>query len=697
MGMVEKAFPVKIGLEVHGYLDTNEKLFCMCRTDSLSSEANSNICPICTGTPGSKPMAVNLEAVKKMVQVASVFKSRIVMDGLVWQRKHYDWADNPKGYQTTLSGAHAKVNAIGGKFKGINMTEIHLEEDPAQWNPDTGKIDYNRSGLPLLEMVTEPEFSDSEQVVEWLKSLLLSLSYIKAVRKNAGIKVDVNVSTYGERVEMKNLNSLEKIRKAIDYEIVRQVENYEKGIEQKRDTLAYDEAKGITIKMRSKEGASDYRFVPCPDLPTMSLDSKMVKRIVSEMPEMPEVKLDRLLSKYNVGEKDAKILARNLELVEMFEAIAGMGERKNKPRTSTDEHGLSVEGNDTLSEHENLQIGIDAVGKMLPWITVELLRVLNYNKKSLEDEDVTILPSHLAELIMAVWKGEITKLKGKQIMNDFVPKSFSLKDHKEEIASISEEAVENLCRQVIGENAHVVAEYRGGKAASLNFLIGSVMRLSERRADFVSVTAVMKRLIGGNEIKIEKKIVVSIIREDVVKKLNEFNEEAREILNLSFKDQLKDSGVTFKWSRDDGIMRREFRGPNDEAIKAMCNDLRKFIQPNDSLKIEKLIPFYQSKFVSSKLIKMFAEEMSGINVFLKQSSGHNVNGHDYSNKEVLEIFLYGKFSHRSAGKKDKYDALKECVLYPSLKNVFVTVIVRYLYLINNIVVINDKALREIRK
>ncbi|MDH3353562.1 MAG: Asp-tRNA(Asn)/Glu-tRNA(Gln) amidotransferase GatCAB subunit B, partial [Nanoarchaeota archaeon] len=238
----DKAFPVKIGLEIHGYLDTNEKLFCMCKTGGIGTDdkdniPNSRICPICTGTPGSKPMAPNMTAVRKMIQIALVFGSKINYDNIVWQRKHYNWSDLPKGYQTTISGAHATTNATGGKFKGINLTELHLEEDPAQWNPDTGKINYDRSGLPLIEIVTEPEFSDSDQVVEWLKSLLLSLSYIKAVRKNAGIKVDVNVSTYGERVEMKNLNSIEKIRKAINYEILRQVENHEMGIEQKRDTL----------------------------------------------------------------------------------------------------------------------------------------------------------------------------------------------------------------------------------------------------------------------------------------------------------------------------------------------------------------------------------------------------------------------------------------------------------------------------
>ncbi len=459
--MKDKAFPLKIGLEIHGYLDTKEKLFCMCKS-SGDGVPNSRICPICTGTPGSKPMAPNMSAVEKMIQIALIFGSKINYNNIVWQRKHYNWADLPKGYQTTISGAHATTNAIGGKFKGINLTELHLEEDPAQWNPDSGKINYDRSGLPLIEIVTEPEFSDSEQVVEWLKSLLISLSYIKAVRKNAGIKVDVNVSTYGERVEMKNLNSIEKIRKAINYEIARQVENYKNGIEQKRDTLAFDEKLGKTIKMRSKEGAADYRFISDPDLPVIKIDKKMVSKIKSEMPEMPEVKLNRLLSEYNVDKNDAKILTKNLELVEFFEGL--------------------------------VHSGVD-VNKNMSWVTIELLRVLNYNKKTLDDSDIDIEPEHLAELINAVHDKKITVLKGKQIMNDFVPRSFSLKEHKKEIGNIDNVAVENLCRQVIDENPHVVDEYCAGKNASLNFLIGQVMRLSERRADFKIVTEKIKEIL----------------------------------------------------------------------------------------------------------------------------------------------------------------------------------------------------------
>ncbi len=504
------AFPVKIGLEIHGYLDTHEKLFCMCKTDFLNSKPNSLVCPICTGQPGSKPMAPNSDAIKKMIQIALVFGSKINYSNIIWQRKHYSWADLPKGYQTTISGMHATTNATGGKFKGINLTELHLEEDPAQWNPDSGKINYNRSGLPLIEIVTEPEFSDAEQVIEWLKSLLLSLSYIKAVRKNAGIKVDVNVSTYGERVEMKNLNSLEKIRKAIEYEIVRQIENHQKGIVQTRDTLAFDEKSGKTIKMRSKEGAADYRFIPDPDLSTITIDKKMVNGIKADLPEMPEVKLTRLLKKYKVGEKDAKILTKNLELVEFFEEFA---DRITKPiriiQKKMDEVMKPIgvvqgEMNKAMEPIRQSQKGIEnamkplrQLQKNLSWITIELPRILNYNKRTLEDAEVDIRPSHVAELVDKVNKGEITVLKGKQIMNDFVPKSFSLKEHKGEISNIDDSAIENLCRQVIDENAHVVEEYKSGKTASLNFLIGQVMRLSERRADFKVAGETLKRLING--------------------------------------------------------------------------------------------------------------------------------------------------------------------------------------------------------
>ncbi len=464
----EREYPIKIGLEIHGYLDTEEKLFCMCRAkcpeniDWREEKDNTRICPICTGTPGSKPMLPNKKAVDNLIKIALVMGCNVNCGKeLVWQRKHYDWADLPKGYQNTISGAHAVHPASNGKFHGIRITECHLEEDPAQWNPETGKINYNRSGSPLIEIVTEPDFYDSEMVVEWLKNLINSLSYIKAIKKNAGIKVDVNVSTHGERVEIKNINSIEKIRKAIEYEIVRQLENHEKGIVQKRETLAFDERLGKTIKMRDKEGQADYRFIPDPDLPVIVLNEKEVKKVEKELPEMPEVKLDKLSKKYKIDSDNAEILSRNLELVEFFEE-------------------LSNEGVD--------------VKKNLSWITVELLRVLNYNKKTLEDDDVDIKPKHLAELIKLVVSGKITPLKAKQVMNDFVPKSFSIKE-KGDVVSIAKDAIENICKQVINDNLHVVDEFKSGKEQALNWLIGQVMRLSERRADYKTAKDCLIKLL----------------------------------------------------------------------------------------------------------------------------------------------------------------------------------------------------------
>jgi len=462
----KKAYPIKIGLEIHGYLNTREKLFCMCKTKPSGNEKedkpNLRVCPICTGQPGSKPMLPNSEALKKVIEVGLVLGCKINHDKrLIWQRKHYNWADLPKGYQNTISGAYSVPVCEHGSFMGVGITECHLEEDPAQWNPDTGRVNYNRSGLPLIEIVTEPEFYDSIQVVEWLNALLQSLSYIKAVRKNAGIKCDVNVSTYGERVEIKNVSSIESIRKAIEYEVERQIDNYKQGIEQKRDTLSFDAVKGKTVKMREKESGEDYRFIPDPDLPVISLDEKMVKKLENTLPEMPEVKLEKLVKKYKLEKNDAEILARNLELVEFVEKL--------------DKH---IKGD---------------VKKYISWVTIELLRILNYNRKTLED--VGILPEHLAELIEAVSKEEITVLSGKKIMNDFIPNSFSVRE-RGLVVKTSESDIEKIVKEVIKESKNVVEDYKNGNEKSLNFLIGEVMKKSERRADFNFAKSALIRLIG---------------------------------------------------------------------------------------------------------------------------------------------------------------------------------------------------------
>src|SRR3989338_11080771 len=282
----------KIGLEIHGYLQTKEKLFCRCRAVRHAAKQeikpNTFVCPICCGMPGSKPMLPNAEAIKKIVQIALMLKCKVntaeQKKNLVWQRKHYNWPDLPKGYQNTISGAYSIPNAQDGNFEKIKIREIHLEEDPASWNPETGCIDYNRSGLPLAEIVTEPDFCSAEDVVEWLKQLILTLSYIKAVDKNAGIKADVNVSigkkSGAERVEIKNINSIESIKRAIEFEIARQEKEGTL-----RETRRFDEQSGKTMKMREKEEADDYRFIPDPDLPVIKISEKAVKEISEGLPE----------------------------------------------------------------------------------------------------------------------------------------------------------------------------------------------------------------------------------------------------------------------------------------------------------------------------------------------------------------------------------------------------------------------------
>jgi hypothetical protein len=187
-----------------------------------------------------------------------------------------------------------------------------------------------------------------------------------------------------------------------------------------------------------------------------------------------------------------------------------------------------------------------------------------------------------------------------------------------------------------------------------------------------------------------------INKQKVIEKFEEFNKEAKEIFSLSFKDKLKDSGVSIKWNKFDCLLKTELRGPDDESIKAFCNDLRKFIQKNDSLKIEKLIPFYQSELIEQEEKKMFEEERSSIEKFLQTSSNHIFNGKNFTNKEILEIFLYGKFSHRTDGKKEIHDKLEKNILYLPLKNVFITILERYLVLINNLVCINNQVLQKLK-
>ncbi len=445
-----------IGLEIHVYLVTKEKLFCRCIASRKKGlKENVNICPTCTGQPGAKPMAPNKAAVEKAVQIGLMLGCTINAT-MPWQRKHYDWSDLPKGYQNTLSGRHAVPVGEKGKFFGIGIREMHLEEDPAAWDPGSGRVDYNRSGLPLVEIVTEPDFSTAEEVVAWLQKLLHHIAYLKAADSNAGIKVDVNVSIPGktERVEIKNLNSLEAIGDAIEYELERQ----EREGGKQRETRRYDAAKGKTMKMREKESGEDYRFIVDPDLPTLVLERELVRQLQQKMPETPEVRLERLIKELKIDAYNAGILTKNIDLVEFFERVADKIEARFA----------------------------------LPWVTVELLRVLNYNKKKLDE--VAIEVDHFAALLQLVKEGKITELQGKQILNQFVPRSFMPEEGKGKITEVKE--LERVIRDVIGKQQKAVADYRKGEKNAFNFLMGEIMKATEKRADFKIAGEVLRKMLS---------------------------------------------------------------------------------------------------------------------------------------------------------------------------------------------------------
>jgi len=454
-------YMVKIGLEIHGYINTKEKLFCACKAEHGAKHAfpNTNICPICTGQPGAKPLLPNSEAINKAIQIALILNCK-VNEKLIWQRKHYSWPDLPKGFQNTISGPHSTPNGIRGKFLNIGIIECHLEEDPAAWNPETGEIDYNRSGSPLIEIVTKPDFKSAEEVIEWLKQLLITLSYIKAIDKTAGIKADVNISLpelKGARVEMKNINSLKNIQTAIETEIKRQKKE---GVPKTQETRMFDSEKQKTKLMRTKEQAADYRFISEPDLPVVRIKKQRILKIKNQLPETPRAKLEKLIKKYKINKKSAEILIKKLEIVEFFESII---------------------------ERTNPKLAIR-------WTTEELLSVLNYHKKDLDE--INLNPEHFIELLNLIDEKKITELKAKDILRTWIKGSFSLKKQTKFEQISDKGTLQKIIEQVIKENKKAVKDYKAGEQKALNYLIGQIMRLSDKRADFKTAKELILKKIN---------------------------------------------------------------------------------------------------------------------------------------------------------------------------------------------------------
>ena len=419
---------MKIGLEVHMYPRTNSKMYCSCKAD-LTSEPNTNICPICTGQPGAKPMGLNKRAFETSMMLSKALNCEIVQNKRVFvQRKHYFYPDLPNNYQRT-----SEPIAEGGSFRGVRIREIHVEEDPGQYELKRGEVDYNRSGFPLVEIVTEPDMKSPEEAYQFLNDLKEVIDYLGVGRE--GFKVDTNISTTGERVEVKNINSIENVKRALEHEIERQGEEGAK-----RETRHFDDLFGTTVALREKETVADYRYMPDPDVPPILIDERMVDEI--RMPEELFGLRDRLIKTYKITGETARVITSEQELVRFYEKIAHIS-----PVFIAD------------------------------WVRKDLKGELNYRKKTFAESRID--EGKIKELLEAIDTKKITRLKGKDILRDYL-------DGKKTaiaLAKVSEMDLDKIVDEILSKHKEIVEKYKKGKKSVLNFLIGEVSKRTRKEVD----------------------------------------------------------------------------------------------------------------------------------------------------------------------------------------------------------------------
>jgi len=432
-----------IGLEVHMYPKTESKMFCTCKAE-LSDEPNRNICPICTGQPGSKPMGLNRKAFDIALAMSKALNCKIVVGKKVFiQRKHYFYPDLPNNYQRT-----SEPLAIEGMFQGVRIRELHIEEDPGQYELKRGEVDYNRCGFPLIEIVTEPDMKVPDDAYKFLNSLKEVIDYLGIGRE--GFKVDTNVSTGGERVEVKNVNSIENVKRALEHEIERQ-----KKEGAKRETRHFDALFGITVSLREKETVADYRYMPDPDVPPIIVTKQMVDGI--RLPEDLFELRKRLVKSYKITEETATVLTSDQDLVKLYERLA-----KIEPKFVAD------------------------------WLKKDLKGELNYRNKSLAEAKID--EKEIEKLLNAINDKKITRLKGKDVLRSYLDGKGIGKGIKPE--KVSKQNLDKAIDSIISKNKEVVEKYKSGKITVLNFLIGEVNRKIDKAVDVETIKKELMKKIG---------------------------------------------------------------------------------------------------------------------------------------------------------------------------------------------------------
>ena len=464
-----------VGLEVHAELNTQSKIYCSCK-NAFGLEVNTQCCPICMGMPGTLP-TLNEKVVEYAVKMGYALNCTINPVSKQ-DRKNYFYPDLPKAYQISQFDIplceHGYVDVlVDGEEKRIGVTRIHIEEDAGKLIHDdsfTGTlVDFNRCGVPLIEIVSEPDMrssADAKAYLETIKSILQYIGISDCKMQEGSIRCDINVSVhkkgepFGTRVEMKNVNTFSGAVRAIEYESDRQIKALEAGEVISQETRRWDDAKGVNVLLRSKEDAQDYRYFPEPDLSTIVLDEDYLASIKASIPELPNKKVMRYMKEYGLPEEDATLIVDNMEKSALFESVIGLG--KVKPKNASN------------------------------WILGDVSRVMNETNKPLSE--LNIPAEHLSALIELVEKNTISNSAGKTVFEEMLKNGDApqkIVDAKG-LGQISDEgALKAIVDEVVANNQKSIEDYRNGKTNALGFLVGQCMKASKGKGN----PAVMKELL----------------------------------------------------------------------------------------------------------------------------------------------------------------------------------------------------------
>jgi len=480
-----------IGLEIHVELKTKSKMFCSCKNDPKEETPNINICPICLAHPGTLPV-INEEAVKMLIKTALALNCKINKKTF-FERKNYFYPDLPKGYQISQNvsplSENGYLNLPSGKK--VRITRIHLEEDAAKLTHSSGEsyslVDFNRAGVPLMELVTEPDIKNAEEAKEFAKEFRSVVRYLgvsEADMEKGQMRCEVNISiskdkNLGTKVEIKNLNSIRSVGKAIEYEIKRQTELLEKGEKVLQETRGWDDKKEKTFSQRKKEESNDYRYFPEPDLPFLEISDEFLSSI--EIPELPWQKRERFEKEYGISGKDVEIYMGQKELSNYFEEVvsellAWVKAKKEK----------------NISKEESFKL----IKLASNYISTDLQALLKGG------EDNLITPENFAEFVSMVYMKEISSKIAKDLLKTMFETGSDPSDIIKErgMKTITDkQEIEEVARKVIAKNEKAVEDYKKGKQTAIQFLVGQVMAETKGMADPDEAKESLKKILKASD------------------------------------------------------------------------------------------------------------------------------------------------------------------------------------------------------